>query len=210
MKKIVKLLTALGMISLLFSFVACDIPTESELLGGDNKNINNDDPVISSPGGGSSTLWSSFDGADMQVWENTATLTETDEGLDIEIGNAGWWGMCFCNAAGVGAGSDAVTFDMSKVAKVTIDVKANQNASMWVSCFDQSANTPNPKKIDIGTSYETKEVALSGNGNRDYGVLAIGGNNETGTTVKTGVVISIKNIKLFTSTGEEISPARND
>jgi len=49
MKKLVKLLAAIGTLSLLFSFAACDIPTESELLGNNNKIIEKD-PSVKTPG----------------------------------------------------------------------------------------------------------------------------------------------------------------
>ena len=209
MKKIVKLVTTLGILSLLFSFASCDLPTESELLGGNNKIINRDDPVIDDPGSGSSTLWSRFDGADMQVWGNTATLTETEEGLNIESGNAGWWGMCFCNSTGVGAGSDAVTFDMSKIKKITFEAKASENATMWASQSDATATVTNQTKINLSTSYATKEFVLRNPGTKDYGVLDIGG-GDLDTTTKSDVVISIKNIKFLDANGNETVPTRNE
>ena len=209
MKKLVKLFAAIGTLSLLFSFVACDIPTESELIGNRDKTIPID-PVVTNPTTGSNSgLWSKFDGADMQVWENTATLTETDEGLDITIGTQGWWGMCFCNSAGVGAGPDAVTFDMSKIKKITFDAKASEDASMWVSQSDSASNTANKVKINLTKSYGTKEFVLKNPSANDYGVLDIGG-GDLGTTTKTDVVISIKNIKFFDTNGNETFPTRNE
>ncbi len=211
MKKIVKLIAALGMLAMAFSFVGCDMATEDELngvveggnTGGTGGNKGNGTAA-------STPLWSMFEGADLQVWEKTADLTPTKEGLEIKIGSLGWWGVGFCNAAGVGpSAGDVVTFDMSEVASISFEAKASENASMWVSCFDQSAGTPNPKVVNISTSYETKTVAISGNGRNDYGVLTIGGNNETGTTVKTGVRITIKNVKFLNSAGTEITPKRN-
>ena len=209
MKKIVKLVIALGMLSLLFSFAACDLPTESELLGGNNKIINNDDPVIDNPGSGSSALWSTFDGADMQVWENTATLTETEEGLDIEIGNAGWWGMCFCNAASVGPNDGAVTFDMSKVKKITFEAKASEKASVLIAQSDSKATDVNHKTIDLSTNYLLKSYELKSPEKNAYGLFDLLANSKGGTS-KTGVVISIKNIKFLDANGNETVPTRNE
>ena len=209
MKKIVKLVTALGILSLLFSFASCDLPTESELLGGNTKNINNDNPIIDNPGSGSSALWSMLDGADMQVWEKTATLTETDEGLDIEIGTVGWWGMCFCNAASVGPNDGAVTFDMSKVKKITFEAKASEKASVLIAQSNSNAVDVNHKNIELSTSYLTKSYELISPEKNAYGLFDLLANNKGGTT-KTGVVISIKNIKFLDVNGNEIVPSRNE
>ena len=213
MKKLVKLLAAIGTLSLLFSFAACDIPTESELLGNNNKIIEKD-PNVKTPGEVSNGgLWSMLDGADMQVWRGdtdlTATLEETDEGLDITIGTQGWWGMCFCNSASVGVGPDAVTFDMSKIKKITFVAKASEDATMWVSQSDSAAKAANQVKINLTKSYATKEFVLKNPSTKDYGVLDIGG-GDLGTTTKTDVIISIKNIKLFDANGNETVASRNE
>lgn len=212
MKKIIKLLTAIGMLSLLFSFAACDIPTESELLGDGGKTVTKD-PVTTIPSNdsnsGSSALWSMLDGADMQVWENTATLTETDEGLDIEIGTVGWWGMCFCNAASVGPNDGAVTFDMSKVKKITFEAKASEKASVLIAQSNSNAVDVNHKNIELSTNYLTKSYELISPEKNAYGLFDLLANNKGGTT-KTGVVISIKNIKFLDVNGNEIVPSRNE
>ena len=204
MKKI-KLLAALGIASLLMFLVGCDIPTEADLNGGEK-----------TPGGSTFPLWSTFEGADMQVWQgevskiNTATLDKKSDCLEITIGNEGWWGMCFCNQASVGAtASDVVTFDMSKIKTITFEAKASQAASIWVSQSDKNAKPTNQTKIELSTDFETKTYTLQNPGKDDYGVLDIGG-GDLGTTTKSDVVISIKNIKFLDENGKETVPTRNE
>ena len=210
MKKVFKLLAAFGMISLMASFVSCSLLTEAELI-----EKNKQTPGPNNGGGSSSILWSKFDGASMQVWKGevskkeTAKLKETTEGLEITIGSEGWWGMCFCNDASVGANvSDVVTFDMSAIDKITFEAKASEVASMWVSQSDASSTVVNQQKIELTNEFATKTFTLSNPGKRDYGVLDIGG-GDLATTTKSDVVITIKNIKFFTADGTETVPNRN-
>lgn len=229
MKKMFKLFATFAMISLVTSFAGCDLASEDELLNATPEKTTGTIPQDagstgesgSSESGGASgaevssgistsPLWSMFDGADMQVWEGTAMLEETDESLEITIGSAGWWGMCFCNAASVGAkSSDCVTFDMSKITKITFEAKASEKATMWVSQSDAESKPQNQTKINLTTSFETKSFTLKNPGTKDYGVLDIGG-GDLGTTTKSDVVISIKNIKFLDANGTETVPTRNE
>ena len=207
MKKIVKLLTALGLVSLMVSFAGCGLKTEAELLNGSTTRGGE------ANGGESSPLWSSFEGADMQVWviEGTSTTTadvaQRSDCIEITIKDAGWWGMCFCNDKAVGANQSPVTFDMSQVASITFEAKASQTASMWVSQIPGA--TANQQRIELSTDFAEKTFNLSNPTNHDYGVLAIGG-GDLETTVTTGVKISIKNIKFLNEAGAEIAPSRNE
>ena len=216
MKKIVKILMALGMVSLMVSFAACELQTEEELT---NKSAATTDGGSTTTtgetttSGESSPLWSSFEGADMQVWvvEGTSTTTadvaQKTDCIEITIKSAGWWGMCFCNDKAVGSGPDAVTFDMSQVRTITFDAKASETASMWVSQIPSA--TANQQRVELSTEFAEKSFSLTNPGNNDYGVLALGG-GDLSTTVKTGVKISIKNIKFLNAAGTEIVPSRNE
>lgn len=204
MKKLKKVLAVLALAAFAASFTACFIPTEEELLAGAGKD--------SGTRGG---LWSLFDGTDIQVWGsngNTADAKSTATGLDITIkAPEGWWGLCFCNDAKLSASSSGViTFDMSKVAKITFDAKASvSGASIWVSQSDNSAQPINQTKIELSDAFETKTFVLQNPGKNDYGVLDIGG-GDLGTTVTKDVVISVKNIKFLDSKNKEIVPTRNE
>ena len=97
MKKIAKLFAVTGMMSLLISFVGCDMATEADLVGTNpqttvpatdntssadtekesddsNKDEKTNKPTTDKSSSDTTSLWSMFDGADMQVWEKTATL----------------------------------------------------------------------------------------------------------------------------------------
>ena len=221
MKKKLRLLAAVGMLSMLISFVACDMQTEDQLLGttatkeGEEKGNSSGGSKGSS--GKKSPLWSKFDGADMQVWvtegekKPTATLAEKSDCLEIKIGREGWWGMCFCNKADIGVASpDCVTFNMSNIAKITFEAKASESASMLAAQSDNNSDPQNKTKIDLSTEFEEKEYNLSNPGSRDYGVLVFIGEPNSGTTTKTNVVISVKNIKFFDANGNETAPSRNE
>lgn len=212
MKKLIKNLAAITSLFCLLSLVSCDMATEDELLATVGKtkkdNINTTIPANSNSGE-ASALWSMFDGADMQVWEKTATLTETAEGLDIEIGNVGWWGMCFCNAASVKPEEQPVTFDMSKVKKITFEAKASENASVLIAQSNSKAQDVHHKRIDLSTNYETKSYELTSPEKNAYGLFDLLANAKGGTA-KAGVVISIKNIKFINADEVEIIPSRNE
>ena len=226
MKKMLKLFTAIAMLSLVISFAGCNMDTEDDLLedagkpvpgmqdgnnasGGSSTggtgSIGGTGGAVGTGGGSTSPLWASFEGADMQVWENTAGLTPTDECLEIEVKNSEWWGMCFCNKADVAPGANAVTFNMSKVKKITFDAKATTALSIWVSQSNNAAEKKNDKTFAWTTEYETKTYTLLNPGTSDYGVLDIGGNSNPYEAV-----ISIKNIKFYNSEGTEIVPTRNE
>ncbi len=221
MKKMLKVLAAFAMIAMAISFAGCDMATEDELLEDPKKTTTGGTGGGGNSGGGggsgsSSLLWSSFDGASMQVWKGeysgllTADLDETDEGLEITIKDEGWWGMCFCNDAAVGAESDPVTFDMSKVAKISFEAKASKNGSMWVAQSPKNSKPANTKSINLTTSFETKTYTLSNPGTDCYGVLDLGGDPNLGNTVESDVVITIKNIKFLDANGAETTPSRNE
>ena len=216
MKKSLKLLAAVGMLSMLISFVACDMQTEDQLLGTTTKE--GEEKGNSSGGSKGSTgkkspLWSKFDGADMQVWviegttTTTANVSEKSDCIEIAIKSAGWWGMCFCNDKAVDAKSNPVTFDMSQVKTITFEAKASENASMWVG--QMPSGLERQQRVELSTAFEEKTVTLTAPTNHDYGLLAIGG-GDLDTTVKTGVKISIKNIKFLDASGNEIVPTRNE
>ena len=206
MKKMLKIFAAFAMFATAISFASCDMATEEELL---NKKTTG--------GGGESgsILWSSFDGAAMQVWQETPTspltadLAETEEGLEITIGDQGWWGMCFCNDAAVAWDADPVTFDMSKVKTITFEAKASKNGSMWVSQSDEKSKVTNQTKVTLSTEFETKTFNLSNPGTKDYGVLDLGG-GDLDTTIESDVVITVKNIKFLDAEGTETVPSRNE
>ncbi len=223
MKKMLKLFAAFAMISLAVSFVSCDLATEDELLetvAGNNTPADNGvTPGTSgsgtgtdvSTGGGTgnssstSPIWSKFDGADMQVWQDTVTLTPTAEGLDIKVKNSDWWGMCFCNKADEDLAKGAVTFDMTKVKTIKVDAKASAPVTIWLAQSDKDAAKVHDENFEIDTTFKTLTYELTNPSNRDYGVLDIGGNGNPWKTI-----ITIKNIKFLDANGVETTPSRNE
>ena len=227
MKKMLKLFAAFAMLSLAVSFASCDLATEDELLNevatetpAGNNTPGNTGASVGNGGNGTSgsgsnvgtgsssstsPIWSKFEGADMQVWVDTATLTPTAEGLDIKVKNADWWGMCFCNKADIGPEKEHVSFDMTKIKTITVEAKASAPVTIWLAQSDSNAAKVNDKEFEIDTNYKTLTYTLSNTSSHDYGVLDIGGDK---TPYKT--IITIKNIKFLDANGAETVPTRNE
>lgn len=209
MKKLLKIFAAFAMFATAISFASCDMATEEELL---NKK------TTAGGGGGAgsgSILWSSFDGAAMQVWQSefepynfTASLAETEEGLEITVLDEGWWGMCFCNDASVGANSNPVTFDMSKVKTITFEAKASKAGDIWISQSPRDSKPVNKQTVTLSTEFATKTYTLSNPGTDCYGVLDIGG--EGSGIVASDSIVTIRNIKFLDAEGTETVPSRNE
>ena len=211
MKKMLKLFAAFAMLSLAVSFASCDLATEDELLetvaedpatpgntgsngtGSSGTGSNNNTGGTGTGGSGSNTgnsgssstspIWSKFEGADMQVWVDTATLTPTAEGLDIKVKNADWWGMCFCNKADIGPEKEHVSFDMTKIKTITVEAKASAPVTIWLAQSDSNAAKVNDKEFEIDTTYKTLTYTLSNTSSHDYGVLDIGGDKTPYKTI---------------------------
>lgn len=232
MKKMLKIITALAMISLAISFAGCSMDTEEELINASpstgktgGAGLNNGSGNQVSTGGNNSgasddsddegALWASFEGASMQIWRaeyapynSTADLEETDDGLAITVLDEGWWGMCFCNDASVGANDSPVTFDMSKVAKITFEAKASKKGSMWISQSPRDSKPYNKQQISLSTKFESKSYTLKNPGTDCYGLFDLGG--EDGNITASDSVITIRNIKFLDANGNDCNPSRNE
>jgi hypothetical protein len=157
-------------------------------------------------------LWSKFDGADCQIWGSTFTAAESGDGSGwiFTVGSAGWWGGCFCNSGSVApTDTGVITFDMSKVAKISFDVKGSAVGSFWASTSDAAAKTANQTAIPLTTDWVNKSFTVSGTSAKDYGVLDIGG-GDLSTTTTAGYEVYIKNIAFWDASGNEIVPTRNE
>ena len=195
MKKIIKLLTAIGMLSLLFSFAACDIPTESELLGikpGTDKtsvpssDASNDSPtntddasddVSTSDTIGDSwgALFSSTDHnpIDLQVWQGFDAEFDSENGMTAEIIGTKWFGGAIVQSSGAQV-ADSIYYDMSSVKKMTFKVKASKNMAIWAGYSNQNKTDSLIKQnINVTTSWQT--ITVTGNGVKNaWAIFAFG------------------------------------
>lgn len=195
MKKIVKLLTEIGMLSLLFSFAACDIPTESELLGikpGTDKtsvpssDASNDNPtntddasddVSTSDTIGDSwgALFSSTDHnpIDLQVWQGFDAEFDSENGMTAEIIGTKWFGGAIVQSSGAQV-TDSIYYDMSSVKKMTFKVRASENMTIWAGYSNANQNDSLIKQnINVTTSWQ--EVTVSGAGvQKAWAIFAFG------------------------------------
>jgi len=194
MKKLVKLLAAIGTLSLLFSFAACDIPTESELLGitpGNEKipsldtskdntqtsNDNSSDDVSTSDTIGDS--WGSLfattehNPIDLQVWQGFDSEFDSEYGMKSEIIGGAWFGGAIVQNSGAKP-AESLYYDMSSVKKMTFKVKASENMTIWAGYSNQNKTDSLIKQpINVTTSWQ--EITVSGAGvQKAWAIFAFG------------------------------------
>lgn len=219
MKKLMKLLAAIGTLSLLFSFVACDIPTESELLGikpgnekipsldtsKDNTQTSNDntsDDVSTSDTIGDSwgALFANTDHnpIDLQVWQGFDAEFDSENGMKAEIIGTKWFGGAIVQSSGAKV-ADSIYYDMSSVKKMTFKVKASQNMTIWAGYSNQNNNDSLIKQnINVTTSWQT--VTVSGSGvQRAWAIFAFGSDGASD-----GALLSFKDITYFDSNNNSV------
>ena len=194
MKKLVKLLAAIGALSLLFSFAACDIPTESELLGitpGNEKipsldtskdntqtsNDNSSDDVSTSDTIGDSwgTLFATTEHnpIDLQVWQGFDSEFDSEYGMKSEIIGGAWFGGAIVQNSGAKP-AESLYYDMSSVKKMTFKVKASENMTIWAGYSNQNKTDSLIKQpINVTTSWQ--EITVSGAGvQKAWAIFAFG------------------------------------
>ena len=194
MKKLVKLLAAIGTLSLLFSFAACDIPTESELLGitpGNEKipsldtskdntqtsNDNSSDDVSTSDTIGDSwgTLFATTEHnpIDLQVWQGFDSEFDSEYGMKSEIIGGAWFGGAIVQNSGAKP-AESLYYDMSSVKKMTFKVKASENMTIWAGYSNQNKTDSLIKQpINVTTSWQ--EITVSGAGvQKAWAIFAFG------------------------------------
>lgn len=144
-----------------------------------------------------------FEGCDLQIWGGTFNAEVNEEEMNIAVGVAGWWGGAFVNDGAAGPTSDGARFyDMSKVAKITCDIKSSDAGKVWMSTSNHAAELPNQTDFQTTKEYATYtlEIKSGSVSSKDFGVFAIGGSNASGSTV------CIKNIAFYDASGNEIVP----
>ena len=194
MKKLVKLLVAIGTLSLLFSFAACDIPTESELLGitpGNEKipsldtskdntqtsNDNSSDDVSTSDTIGDSwgTLFATTEHnpIDLQVWQGFDSEFDSEYGMKSEIIGGAWFGGAIVQNSGAKP-AESLYYDMSSVKKMTFKVKASENMTIWAGYSNQN-KTDSLIKQNINVTTSWQEITVSGAGvQKAWAIFAFG------------------------------------
>ena len=194
MKKLMKLLAAIGTLSLLFSFAACDIPTESELLGitpGNEKipsldtskdntqtsNDNSSDDVSTSDTIGDSwgTLFATTEHnpIDLQVWQGFDSEFDSEYGMKSEIIGGAWFGGAIVQNSGAKP-AESLYYDMSSVKKMTFKVKASENMTIWAGYSNQN-KTDSLIKQNINVTTSWQEITVSGAGvQKAWAIFAFG------------------------------------
>lgn len=217
MKKIVKLLTAIGILSLLISFVACDIPLESELTPGvtktptenttnnddpsSNNDVSNDDVSTSDTIGDSwGALFSSTEHnpIDLQVWQGFDADYDSEYGMKTEIIGGAWFGGAIVQNCG-SEPENSIYYDMSSVKKITFKVKASENMTIWAGYSNQN-KTNSLIKQNINVTKSWQEITISGDGvQRAWAIFAFGSDGAPG-----GSWLAFKDITYLDSNNKSV------
>ncbi|MBC6714509.1 hypothetical protein [Treponema sp. Marseille-Q3903] len=174
--------------------------------GGDNGGGNNN----GGNNGGSETpsgtgFWSKFEGTDFQIWAATCDLDAKATGLEITVGNKGWWGFGLCNNSALGPSDPHVSYNMTKVAKITLEAKSNKNkGKLKLLQIDDKAKDSNPKLTPFKTDFEKITYDLVNPNSKAFAVFAIAGEG-----CGQGDVITIRKVAFWDSEGKEIVPTLN-
>ena len=167
--------------------------------GGNNNNGGN--------GGGGETpsgtgFWSKFEGTDFQIWDSTCDLDAKPTGLEITVGNKGWWGFGLCNNSALGPSNPHVSYNMTKVAKITLEAKSNKNkGKLKLLQINKLAKDSNPKLTPFNTEFEKITYDLVNPDSEAFAVFAIAGEG-----CGQGDVITIRKVAFWDSNGKEIVP----
>ena len=223
MKKIVKLLAGVGILSLLFSFAACDLPTESELLGltpgsenipgveknpadnssiGDNSSTDDEDVSTSDTIGdswGSMFASTEHNPIDLQVWQGFDAEYDSEFGMKSEIIGGSWFGGAIVQNCGAKP-TESLYYDMSSVKKMTFKVKASENMTIWVGYSNQNKNDSLIKQnVNVTTSWQT--ITISGAGvQKAWTIFAFGSDGASD-----GSWLAFKDITYLDSSNKSVA-----
>ena len=168
--------------------------------GGNNGGGNNGGETPSGTG-----FWSKFEGTDFQIWDATCDLDAKATGLEITVGNKGWWGFGLCNNSALGPSDPHVSYNMTKVAKITLEAKSNKNkGKLKLLQINKLAKDSNPKLTPLKTDFEKITYDLQNPDSKAFAVFAIAGEG-----CGQGDVITIRKVAFWDSNGKEIVPDLN-
>jgi hypothetical protein len=212
MKKVLKLMAALGIISLMISFVSCSLLTEAELKVRNNEQPNNGGPAT---GGGSDTIGNAWGALfsntnhspiDLQVWQNFEAIYN-DNGMNVKFkategANGDWFGGAIVQNMGQ-TPANSIYYDMSSVAKVTFQVKATTAMPVWVGYSNQNQTDSLIKQnINVTTDWQTITINSPGVA-KAWAIFALGCDNPG--KVYQNATLSFKDVTYLNSNGESVT-----
>lgn len=212
MKKVLKVIAALGMISLMGSFVSCNLLTEAELIarnnetpGSNNGGSTTGDDTIGNAWG---ALFSNTNHSpiDLQVWQNF-TGTYDDNGMNVNFksteGAGGvWFGGAIVQNMGA-AVANSVYYDMSSVAKITFKVRATKSMPIWVGYSNQNQTDSFIKQnINVATDWQTITITSPGV-SKAWSIFAFGCENPG--NVYQNATLYFKDVTYLNSNGESVT-----
>ena len=215
MKKVLKLMAALGMISLMISFVSCDLLTEAELIARNNESGAPDNNGGPSLVGGSDTIGTAWGALfsntehnpiDLQVWKNFAA-TYDDNGMNVKFQKTDttadvWFGGAIVQNMGAEV-ADSVYYDMSSVAKITFEVKATAEMPIWAGYSNQNQTDSFVKQnLNVTTNWQTITITSPGVA-KAWSIFAFGCDN-TGNVYQNDTLY-FKNVTYLNSNGESVT-----
>lgn len=220
MKKIIRLITALGMISLMMSFAGCNLQTEAEL-GRLNTPQDGATPGTSTPGntttpgtvtspstGTTDTIgdaWGALfsdhthNPIDLQVWQGFDATYDSDYGMKCNLYPGAWFGGAIVQKFDAPA-DGAVYYDMSAVTKMTFKVKASNTMTIWAGYSNQNQND-SLKKQNVNVTKDWQTVTISQKGvAKAWAIFAFGSDG-----VSKDEWLAFKDVTFFNASGESVS-----
>lgn len=212
MKKVLKVIAALGMISLMGSFVSCNLLTEAELIARNNEipDPNNGGPTTGDDtiGNAWGALFSNTNHSpiDLQVWQNF-TGTYDDNGMNVnfkstEGADGVWFGGAIVQNMGA-AVANSVYYDMSSVAKITFKVRATASMPIWVGYSNQNQTDSFIKQnINVATDWQTITITSPGV-SKAWSIFAFGSDNPG--NILQNATLYFKDVTYLNSNGESVT-----
>lgn len=212
MKKVLKVIAALGMISLVGSFVSCNLLTEAELIARNNEipGPNNGGPTTGDDtiGNAWGALFSNtkHNPIDLQVWQNFAA-TYDDNGMNVkytatEGAKGDWFGGAIVQNMKA-AVATSVYYDMSSVAKITFKVKATASMPIWVGYSNQNQTDSFIKQnINVATDWQTITITSPGV-SKAWAIFGFGSDNPG--NVLQNATLYFKDVTYLDSNGESVT-----
>lgn len=213
MKKVLKLIAALGMISLMLSFVSCNLLTEAELIA---RNSETPGSVGSGTGGSGSgsgsgssdtigTSWGALfastehNSVDLQVWQGFDAEFDSEYGMKATVIGSQWFGGAIVQNSGP-TPANSIYYDMSSVAKVTFKVKASKGMTIWAGYSNQNQTDSFVKQnINVTTDWQTITVTSPGVA-KAWSIFAFGSDGSTN-----GAWVAFKDVTYFDASGKSLS-----
>lgn len=139
---------------------------------------------------------------DLQIWpsgDSCSVSTDNEAMTIIRSTSFEWWGFAICSAPDVNDEKATVKYDLSSIAKITFEAKADEAGKTFYlnMCTEDGKQEFETEKEYTTYTYDV-DTTKSGN---HYAIISIGSGASNPTTN-----LSIKNITFWDKNGNEVVP----